>query len=197
MTMDQILDEEIKMGLPETINITDVFHKYQAQLKGFISKRVLSDDDTEDILQNVFYQLAKVDPLVNPINQMSGWLYAVARNQIADWMRKQKYEEMPVVEYSEDDTIVREFTDLILAEGSSPELEYVRARVWDQFNRALDELPSEQREVFELTELEGFSFKEISESIDVSVNTLLSRKRYAVLHLRARLKKLYEELLED
>ncbi|WP_062182864.1 RNA polymerase sigma factor [Dysgonomonas macrotermitis] len=183
-------------GSPESHNVTEIFNTYQAQLRGFISKRVVSKDDCEDILQNVFYQLSKVDPLVNPINQISGWLYAVTRNQIADWSRKQKKEEMPVVT-REDDEFLTEVTEILLLDDESPETTYLRSIVWTELDAALEELPPLQREVFELTELQGFSFKEISESTGIPVNTLLSRKRYAVLYLRERLKNLYDDLLSD
>lgn len=183
-------------GSPESHNVTEIFNTYQAQLRGFISKRVVSKDDCEDILQNVFYQLSKVDPLVNPINQISGWLYAVTRNQIADWSRKQKKEEMPVVT-REDDEFLTEVTEILLLDDESPETTYLRSIVWTELDAALEELPPLQKEVFELTELQGFSFKEISESTGIPVNTLLSRKRYAVLYLRERLKNLYDDLLSD
>lgn len=183
--------------LSGSYNISEIFNKYQAQLRGFISKRVVSKEDSEDILQNVFYQLTKVDPLVNPINQISGWLYAVARNQIADWSRRQKNEEMPVFSANDENDFLTEVTEVLLTSNQSPETAYIRSLVWTELDAALLELPPLQREIFELTELEGFSFKEISESTGIPINTLLSRKRYAVLYLREKLKNLYEDLLDN
>ncbi|NDV82982.1 RNA polymerase sigma factor [Bacteroides sp. 51] len=175
-----------------------IFKQYQKQLRSFIGKRVLSKEDGEDILQDVFYQLSKVDLEENPIQKISSWLYAVARNLIIDRSRKQKEEEMPYRKKSEDDgSFIEELTVMILDEDASPEIDYVKALVWEELEIALAELPEEQRVVFELTELQGFSFKEISESTGVTVNTLISRKRYAVLHLRKRLSTLYNELLNE
>ena len=150
----------------QNTRVADIFRKYQAQLKGFISRRVSSKEDSEDILQNVFYQFMKYDQEDSPIEQIAAWLYSVARSQIIDRSRKHREEEMP----------------------------YLSA-VWEELEHALLELPDEQRAVFELTELEGFPFKEISESTGIPVNTLISRKRYAVLFLRKRLYNLYEDIL--
>ncbi|GAB6010786.1 RNA polymerase sigma factor [Viscerimonas tarda] len=177
-------------------NVSDIFKKYRGQLKGYIAKHVISKEDGEDILQNVFYRLAKIDLIENPIEQMSSWLYSVAHNLIVDNSRKRKEEAMPVIaNEDEDGRFLAEVTDLLFDNDNSPEMEYMRSLVWDELETALSELPAEQRNVFELTELEGFSFKEIAEATGITVNTLISRKRYAVLHLRERLKDLYEELI--
>ncbi|WP_029905679.1 RNA polymerase sigma factor [Prevotella sp. 10(H)] len=179
-------------------NVSDIFTKYRAQLKNYIAKRVISKEDGEDILQNVFYQLSKIDLIEKPIEQISAWLYSVANNQIIDRSRKHKEEEMKTVTNEKgEEMFLAEITGLLLDESSSPEKEYLRSLVWDELEVALAELPEEQRQVFELTELEGFSFKEISEATGVTVNTLISRKRYAVLHLRDRLKGLYNDLIGD
>lgn len=145
-----------------------------------------------------FYQLSKIDLIERPIEQISAWLYSVANNQIIDRSRKHKEVEMPYMKTNDDeDLFLSEVTSLLLDEDASPETEYLRSLVWEELEAALEELPEEQRKVFELTELEGFSFKEISEATGVAVNTLISRKRYAVLHLRERLDDLYRELLLD
>ncbi|MFV0419671.1 MAG: RNA polymerase sigma factor [Dysgonomonas sp.] len=184
--------------LPKEQNVTNIFNEYKSRLKSFISKRVISKEDGEDILQNVFYQLMKVDLLEKPIEQMSAWLYSVTNNQIIDRSRKRKEVEMPFVSAKNDEeSFMVEITSLMFDEDASPETEYIRSLVWDELEIALSELPIEQREVFEQTELEGFSFKEISALTGITVNTLISRKRYAVLHLRERLKDLYDELLEE
>lgn len=178
-------------------NLSELFRKYQAQLKGFIAKRVPSREDCEDILQNVFFQLAKTDLETNPIEQISAWLYSVTRHQIVDWSRKKREEALPETrENEEDGSFINELTDLLLDEDASPEMDFIRSLVWEELQSAMDELPEEQSTVFQLTELEGFSFKEISDSTGIAVNTLISRKRYAVLHLRKRLAQLYDELLE-
>lgn len=179
-----------------SVRIADIFRKYQAQLKGFIARRVPSKEDSEDILQNVFYQFMKNDRADNPIEQISAWLYSVARNQIIDRSRKHREEEMPYLSGSEEDgTFLRELSELMPDEDQSPEMDYLRSMVWEELENALFELPDEQRTVFELTELEGIPFKEIAESTGIPANTLISRKRYAVLFLRKRLYSLYEEIL--
>lgn len=182
----------------EKQSVSDIFKKYKAQLKNYIGKRVNSKEDGEDILQNVFYQLSRIDLIEKPIEQMSAWLYSVANNQIIDRSRKRREEEMPYVKTNDDEELfLSEVTSLMLDKDASPETEYIRSLVWEELDAALAELPEEQRAVFELTELEGFSFKEISEATGITVNTLISRKRYAVLHLRQRLNNLYQELLMD
>ncbi len=180
---------------PSKNKISDVFKKYQAQLKGYINKRVSSKEDGEDILQNVFYQLLRTE---NPVNEMTSWLYAVTRNQIIDWKRKRKEEEMPSVTIDEgNELFLAEISNFLFDDKEpSPEDVYLRSLVWSELEVALAELPQEQKDVFELTELKGLPFKEISEMIGIPVNTLISRKRYAVLHLRLRLKALYEDLLD-
>lgn len=178
--------------------VADIFKKYQTQLRRFIAKRVDSKEDGEDILQDVFYQLSRIDMVENPIQQISSWLYAVTRNLIIDRSRKQREEEMPYLNKSDEDgNFIDELTIMLLDEDASPERDYIKTMIWEQLELALAELPEEQRVVFELTELQGFSFKEISESTGTTVNTLISRKRYAVLHLRKRLTELYKELLNS
>lgn len=183
-------------GAERDIRIADIFRKYQAQLKGFIAKRVSSKEDSEDILQNVFYQFMKSDQEDNSIEQIAAWLYSVARNQIIDRSRKHREEEMPYLSNNEDDgTFLKELSELMPDEDQSPEMDFIRSTVWEELENALLELPGEQRTVFELTELEGIPFKEIAESTGIPVNTLISRKRYAILFLRKRLYSLYEDIL--
>ncbi|WP_195375140.1 MULTISPECIES: sigma-70 family RNA polymerase sigma factor [Parabacteroides] len=183
-------------GTEQNTRVADIFRKYQAQLRGFIAKRVSSKEDSEDILQNVFYQFMKNDRADDPIEQIAAWLYSVARNQIIDRSRKRREEEMPSLSTNEDDgTFLKELSDLMPDEDQSPEMDFIRSTVWEELEHALLELPDEQRTVFELTELEGIPFKEIAESTGIPVNTLISRKRYAVLFLRKRLYNLYEDIL--
>lgn len=183
-------------GTEQNTRVAYIFRKYQAQLKGFINKRVSSREDSEDILQNVFYQFMKSDQEENPIEQIAAWLYSVARNQIIDRSRKRREEEMPYLSTNENDgTFLKELSELMPDEDQSPEMDFIRSTVWKELEHALLELPDEQRTVFELTELEGIPFKEIAESTGIAVNTLISRKRYAVLFLRKRLYNLYEDIL--
>jgi len=169
---------------------------YKPRLKAFINKRVSNKEDAEDILQDVFYQLAKVDTAMNPIEQVTAWLYRVARNMIINKQIKKHEVELPSYQ-NEDDDVMQDITEMLFSKQTSPspETEYLRSLMWIELENALAELPQEQREVFEKSELDGLSFKEISEETGISVNTLLSRKRYAVLHLRKRLSELYEEII--
>ena len=194
--MKEISTNTSSAGTEQHTRVADIFRKYQAQLRGFIAKRVSSKEDSEDILQNVFYQFMKNDRVDDPIEQIAAWLYSVARNQIIDRSRKRREEEMPSLSTNEDDgTFLKELSDLMPDEDQSPEMDFIRSTVWEELEHALLELPDEQRTVFELTELEGIPFKEIAESTGIPVNTLISRKRYAVLFLRKRLYNLYEDIL--
>ncbi len=181
--------------IPKKLNISQIVLQHESQLRAFIRKRVSSAEDAEDILQEVFYSLAKINDMMNPIEQITAWLYRVTRNQIIDWQRKKKEEFFSGYENDEGDFILNDLAE-ILSDSSNPETEYLRSLVWEELNKSLQELPEEQRLVFEFTELHGLSIKEVSAQTGVNVNTLLSRKRYAVLYLRERMKKLYCEILE-
>ena len=171
--------------------------EYQPRLKSFIRKRVSNKEDAEDILQDVFYQLVKAtENTLNPIEQITAWLYRVARNTIINKGKKKHEEELPNYQSEEDGYVLKELSAILFNdEQATPETEYLRALVWQELETALSELPPEQREVFELTELEGLSVKEIAKITGVAVNTLLSRKHYAIKHLRRRLEVLYDEML--
>ncbi|MGA7721464.1 MAG: sigma-70 family RNA polymerase sigma factor [Ignavibacteriaceae bacterium] len=185
----------IPNNLTQKEHISAIVKNYGNRLKGFIRKRVNSIEDAEDILQDVFYQLAEADLLMKPVEQVSAWLYTVARNRITDLYRKKKTEAMSDFLYDDgDDDAVTELSELLYDTGSTPETQYLQTLIWDEIEKALSELPEEQRIVFELNELKGISFNEIAELTGQTVNTLISRKRYAVLHLRKRLKTLYNEL---
>lgn len=169
---------------------------YKPRLNAFIRKRVSNKEDAEDILQDVFYQLAKVDTAMNPIEQVAAWLYRVARNMIINKQIKKYEEELPSY-LNNDDEVLKDISEMLFSKQTSPspETEYLRSLMWVELENALSELPIEQREVFEKSELDGLSFKEISKETDIPVNTLLSRKHYAVLHLRKRLFELYQEII--
>lgn len=180
-------------------NVEQIFSEHQPKLKAFIRKRVPNKEDSEDILQDVFYQLLKtIDDSLNPIEQLSAWLYRVTRNIIINKAKKKKEEVLDDDEDDDNDTIINEFSEILFSDNNpTPETEYMRSLVWEELEKALSELPPEQREIFELTELEGLPVKDISQATGLSINTLLSRKHYAVKHLRKRLEGLYKDLLES
>jgi len=185
-----------KTTVKEKQHISEVVKSYGSRLEGFIRKRVRTIEDADDVLQDVYYQLADADRLLKPIDQMAAWLFTVARNRITDLYRKKKTESMPeIFTETDDEGVFTELRNLMFDDGSTPEDDYLRSLVWIELEKALDELPEEQREVFEMNELKGLSFKEISKQTGVAVNTLISRKRYAVLVLRERLQHIYDELL--
>jgi RNA polymerase sigma factor (sigma-70 family) len=165
------------------------------RLFDFIRRRVRSEADAEDILQDVFYQLATSYSVTDPIEQLTSWLFTVARNKIIDWYRKKKPESLPV-EQSDDEARLLP-SDFLMDPRQDPDEVYARSLLWAEFADALDELPDNQREVFVMHELEGRSFKEIAELTGEPMNTLLSRKRYAVLYLREQLQELYDELFNQ
>jgi RNA polymerase sigma factor (sigma-70 family) len=171
-------------------NIADVVSTYSKRLMGFIRRRVNTDADAEDILQDVFYQFIGN---TQPIEQLTAWLFRVARNRITDVQRKHKPELLDDIYDSREDMLgwAELFSDI----NDNPETAYLRNMFWETLQTALDELPKEQKQVFVMHELEDVSYKDIAEITGASVNTLLSRKRYAVLHLRERLQVLKDELL--
>jgi RNA polymerase sigma factor (sigma-70 family) len=161
---------------------------------GFIRKRVKSDADAEDILQDVWYQFSSV---VNsePIEQTGAWLYRVARNKIID--KHKKKSEVRLDDSFSDDESGLDLKALLMTEAKTPETIYLRNLFWEQLFLALDELPEEQKEVFVMHEMDDIPFQEIADRTGQNISTLISRKRYAVLHLRKRLKQLYVEITED
>jgi len=183
------------MAAERNNNIAQVFKDMSKRLLSFIKQRVNGNEDAEDILQDVFYQFAGSS---EPIEKASNWLYTVARNKITDKYRKKS---MPLADdifgAGGDDDESFDWKEMLLpAVGADPETEYLRSLFWDELQIALNELPAEQRDAFIQNELEDVPFKEISAATGVSVATLLSRKRYAVLHLRNRLQILRKELLD-
>jgi RNA polymerase sigma factor (sigma-70 family) len=182
----------ITMTAEKGQSFTGIINNFSKRLMGFIRKRVGNEADAEDILQDVFYQLA-----INtqPIEQLQAWLFRVTRNKITDRQRKKKDLLLEDTFGSGDAEGSFDWTELLFDSTDNPETDYLRQVFWEELQAALAELPAEQRDVFVMTELEGVPFKAIAEATGVSVNTLISRKRYAVLHLRERLQQLKDELL--
>ena len=191
--MEDALNITTQMAADRTNNITQIIKEYSRRLLGFIKQRVSGNEDAEDILQDVFYQFAGS---TEPIEQAGSWLFTVARNKITDKYRKHK---LPLADdvfsTSQTDEESFDWKEMLLAADTNPETDYLRNLFWEELQIALDELPSEQRDVFVQNEIDGIAFKDIAAQTGVSVATLISRKRYAVLHLRERLQVLKDELL--
>jgi RNA polymerase sigma factor (sigma-70 family) len=182
-----------RMALEQDQRISEVVQREQSRLGNFIRRRVPDPRDAEDILQDVFYELVEANRLLMPIEHVTGWLFRVARNRITDLFRKKKPESFgDIADEDEDDEQLR-LEDLLPSPDAGPDALYARNVLLHELELAVDELPEEQRKVFVAHEFEGRSFKEIADETGVSVNTLLSRKRYAVLHLRERLQSVYDE----
>jgi len=174
--------------------ISEVVKREGSRLRNFIRRRVPDPLDAEDILQDVFYKLVEANRLLMPIEHVTGWLFRVARNRITDLFRKKKPQSFADAKAEDESGELLQIEDLLPSPEAGPEAVYVRNMLLEELELALEELPDEQREVFVGHELEGRSFKEMAEETSVSVNTLLSRKRYAVLRLRERLRSIYDEL---
>jgi RNA polymerase sigma factor (sigma-70 family) len=174
--------------------ISDVIAKERPRLRNFIRRRVPDESDVEDLLQEVFFELVEAYRLLKPIDYVTGWLFRVARNRITDLFRKKKPETFADLSVEGEEGELLQFEDLLPSADNGPEAAYMRNVILDELEVALSELPVEQREVFIAHELEGRSFKELSETTGVNVNTLLARKRYAVRHLRERLQTIYNEV---
>jgi len=191
--MDQALRKPWPMAEQDQ-RISEVVKRERSRLSNFIRRRVPDPLDAEDILQDVFYKLVEANRLLMPIEHVKGWLFRVARNRITDLFRKKKPEGFSEAAMRSEDGELLQLEDLLPSPEAGPEAVYARNLLLEELELALDQLPDEQREVFVGHELEGRSFKEMAEEIGVSVNTLLSRKRYAVLHLRERLRSIHDEL---
>jgi RNA polymerase sigma factor (sigma-70 family) len=183
-----------RMALEEDQRISEVVEREQSRLRNFIRRRVPDARDAEDILQDVFYELVEANRLLVPIDHVTGWLFRVARNRITDLFRRKRTESVREPAVADEDGEVLRLEDLLPSLEAGPEALYARSLLLEELALAVDELPEEQRDVFVGHELEGRSFKEMAADTGVSVNTLLSRKRYAVLHLRERLQRIHDEL---
>src|SRR6266487_7010737 len=174
--------------------ISEIVAEQRSRLRNFIRRRVPDPADAEDIVQEVFYELVEANRLLMPIEHVTGWLFRVARNRITDLFRKKKPESFGEIAIADEGGERLHLEDVLPSPDAGPAAIYARNVLLDELDLAIDELPKEQREVFIAHELEGRSFKEIAAGTGVSVNTLLSRKRYAVLRLQRRLRAIYDEL---
>ncbi|MCZ6520930.1 MAG: RNA polymerase sigma factor [Bacteroidetes bacterium] len=175
--------------------IEDSVKKEKSRLQNFIRARVSSPEDAEDILQDVFYQLTAGIQALESLDQITNWLFTVARNKIIDWYRKKKPVAFSYLEHENPETDENySLYDLLPDLSQSPDERYTRSLIWDALEEALEELPIEQKEVFVFHEFEDKSFKEIARLTEVPVNTLISRKRYAVIYLREKLIDFYKDL---
>ena len=195
--MDAALRKQWPM-VEQDQRISEAVAREQSRLRNFIRKRVADPGDAEDILQEVFYEFVETYRMMKPVEHVTGWLFRVARNRITDLFRKKSREEVrnePIRSRQDHGEPGEELLleELLPSPDAGPEAAYVRNVLLEELDEALDELPTEQREVFIAHELMGYSFKEISAQTRISVNTLLSRKHYAVLHLRERLQGIYDE----
>lgn len=178
------------MTSEQDLRISDVVTREQSRLRNFIRRRVPDPRDAEDILQDVFSELVEANRMLMPIDHVTGWLFRVARNRIIDLFRKKKPDVFSDLKGDEDEPA---FEDLLPSPDDGPEALLMRHALLDALEQALEQLPKEQREAFVAHEFEGESFKEMSARTGVSINTLLSRKRYAVQHLRERLQATYDD----
>ena len=181
------------MAVEQDQRISEVVEQEQLRLRNFIRRRVPDVRDAEDILQEVFYELVEANRLLMPIEHVTGWLFRVARNRITDLFRRKQPERFGDIATEDESGEVLQIEDLLPSPEAGPDALYVRNMLLEELELALDELPDEQHEIFVAHELEGRTFKELAAETGISVNTLLSRKRYAVLALRGRLQAIYDE----
>jgi RNA polymerase sigma factor (sigma-70 family) len=187
------VDETIHMAETRKQNIVQTVKDYGSRLFGFIRGKVNSDEDAEDILQDVWYQFTNTSA-TQTIEQVSGWLFAVARNKITDRYRKQKPELIEDFAYEDEDGEFR-FGDILFADDEDPAMQQLRELFWEELLAGLDELPEKQRSVFVKNELEDKTLQEIADEEGENIKTIISRKRYAVQHLRKRLEYVYNDLM--
>jgi RNA polymerase sigma factor (sigma-70 family) len=177
--------------------ISEAIERERPRLRNFIRRRVPDQSDAEDILQEVFSELVEAYRMMKPLEQVTAWLFRVARNRITDLFRSKKREASREPAVTTEDGETLQWEDLLPSPDAGPESAYARSVLLEEMDAALDELPEQQREVFVAHEFLGYSFKEIAEQTGVSMNTLLSRKHYAVLHLRERLQSIYDDFRKE
>src|ERR1700720_3407637 len=185
----------IDMTREQDRQISEAVEQQRFRLRNFIRRRVADPGDVEDILQEVFFELVEAYRLMKPVEIAGAWLFQVARNRIIDRFRKKKLEALADLTLPSDEGEMLSVEEFLPSADAGPEAAYMRGVLIEELEAALDELPDEQRQVFIAHEIEGRSFKDMAAESGVSINTLLSRKRYAVLHLRQRLQSVYEEFL--
>ena len=183
----------IGMTLEQDRQISETVEQQRSRLRSFISRRVADPSDVEDILQEVFFELVEAYRLMKPVETAGAWLFRVARNRIIDRFRKKKPATMADLNLESEEGELLSIDELLPSPDAGPEAAYARTLLIEELEAALEELPEEQRRVFIGHEIEGRSFKDLAAETGVSINTLLSRKRYAVLHLRQRLQSLHDE----
>ena len=194
--MSQTLSIEL-MTSEQNRQIAEVFKRERTRLRNFIRRRVANELDAEEVLQDVFYELVQAYRLMAPVEQIAAWLFRVARNRITDLFRKKRTEPLAEVASSRDGEAEElSWEELLPSAEAGPEAAYARTVLLDELDAALEELPAAQRDVFVAHELEGRSFRDLAAETGVSVNTLLARKHYAVMHLRERLRVIYGEFLK-
>ncbi len=194
--MDEALRDQWAMAKQDQ-RISEAIDREGARLRNFIRRRVADREDAEDILQDVFYELVEAYHMMKPVEQVTAWLFRVARNRITDLFRRKSREalrDQPPAMAETGETLQLE--DWLSSPDAGPDAAYARSVLLEELDAALDELPDEQREVFIAHELMGYSFKELAVETGASVNTLLSRKHYAVLHLRERLRAIHDEFMK-
>jgi RNA polymerase sigma factor (sigma-70 family) len=183
----------IDMTLEQDRQISEVVEQQRSRLRGFIGRRIADPSDVEDILQEVFFELVEAYRLMKPVEAAGAWLFQVARNRIIDRFRKKKPEALTDLSVISQDGETLSLEEFLPSPDAGPDAAYARTVLIEELEAALEELPVEQRKVFIEHEIEGRSFKELAAETGVGINTLLSRKRYAVLHLRQRLRSLHDE----
>ena len=194
--MDRALQTQWPMAEQDQ-RISEAVDREQARLRNFIRRRVADQGDAEDILQDVFYELVEAYRMMKPVEQVTAWLFRVARNRITDLFRRKKREARSEPAAITEDGEALQWEDLLPSPDAGPQAAFARGVLLEELDAALDELPDEQREVFIAHELMGYSFKELAAQSGVSVNTLLSRKHYAVVYLRQRLQAIYDEFTKS
>jgi RNA polymerase sigma factor (sigma-70 family) len=176
-------------------NFNDIFITFRKRLLTFIKSRISSEEDAKDLLQDVYLRFLQTEDKTT-IEQVYAWLYKVTKNRITDYRRKKREERLPATDPTDDDDVfLKEITDILIEKDANPDQQYLRDVIWEEIEQAMSELPEEQREIFEETEINGKSYKEIASSTGIPIKTLLSRKHYAVLYLRNRLKEIYRSVL--
>jgi RNA polymerase sigma factor (sigma-70 family) len=178
------------------LRVSEIVAEQRTRLRNFIRRRVADPSDAEDSVQEVFYELVEANRLLMPIEHVTGWLYRVARNRIIDLFRKKKPERFSDAAIENEDGEILQVEDFLPSPDAGPEAVYMRGVLLDELELAIEALPEEQREVFIAHEIDGRSFKELSAETGISMSTLLSRKRYAILHLRERLQNIYNEFVK-